>query len=61
MLFWTVVLFIAYSIIYFLISQRKIRSLRKSNVELSMSLQHKTILLHKAKKNIGHYEKELAD
>jgi hypothetical protein len=60
MLFWTVVLFIAYSVIYFVISQRKIRSLTKSNVELNMSLEQKTMLLQKAKKHIGHYENEMA-
>ena len=59
MLFWTVVFFIAYSIVYFVSSQLKIKRLRNNIGALNSSLQEKTRLLQKSKSR--HYETELAD
>jgi hypothetical protein len=56
MLFWTVVSFITYSLIYFIVSQRKIKQLRHSNSILRESLNEKTLLIKKAKTHKGHYE-----
>lgn len=58
MLFLTVVLFIAYSIVYFVASQLKIKRLRNNIVTLNSSLQEKTRMLHQAKSR--HFENEFA-
>lgn len=47
MLFSTVVLFIAYSIVYFVVSQRKMRKLRNNIVTLNANLQEKNAYLQK--------------
>ena len=61
MLFWTVVLFVTYSLIYFVISQKKIRRLQNSNVKLSMSLKEKSHHLHGGSRtHKGQYEHNLA-
>lgn len=49
MLFSTVVIFVAYSIVYFIVSQRKMRKLRNNIVTLNSNLQEKTALLQKAR------------
>ncbi|MBL7700182.1 MAG: hypothetical protein JNK79_18590 [Chitinophagaceae bacterium] len=49
MLFSTVVIFIAYSIVYFIVSQRKMKRLRNNIVTLNANLQEKNALLQKAK------------
>jgi len=49
MLFSTVVFFMAYSIVYFVVSQRKMRKLRSNIVTLNANLQEKNSLLHKAR------------
>ena len=60
MLFWTVVLFITYSLIYFVVSQRKIRKLQNSNVQLNMSLKQKAHHIHNSRAHKDKYEHELA-
>lgn len=49
MLFSTVVSFIAYSIVYFIVSQRKMKRLRNNIVTLNSNLQEKNALLQKAR------------
>jgi hypothetical protein len=61
MLFWTVVLFVAYSVIYFVVSQRKMRKLRNNIVTLRTSLQEKSHVLHQSKARKAYYENEMAD
>jgi hypothetical protein len=61
MLFWTVVTFIAYSLIYFVISQRKIRRLQNSNLKLSMSLKEKNHVMQSSMSLKGQYKKEFAN
>jgi hypothetical protein len=61
MLFWTVVTFISYSLIYFVISQRKIRRLQNSNLELYMSLKEKKQVMQNSMNLKGQYKKELAN
>lgn len=61
MLFWTVVLFISYSLIYFVVSRRKIRRLQNSNVQLNMSLKEKAHHMHNSRAHKGKYEHELAN
>lgn len=61
MLFWTVVTFITYSLIYFVVSQRKIRSLKNSNLKLSMSLKEKNHVMHNSMSLKGQYKKELVN
>ena len=61
MLFWTVVLFITYSLIYFVVSQKKIRRLQNSNVQLNMSLKQKAHQMHNSRAHKGKYEHELAN
>ena len=60
MLFWTVVLFISYSMIYFVVSQRKIRRLQNSNLKL-MSLKENNHGMHNSTKVKGKFEKEFAN
>ena len=55
MLFWTVVLFITYSLIYFVVSQKKIRRLQNSNLRLSTRLE-KT---HMQMAHKGQFEHEI--
>jgi hypothetical protein len=61
MLFWTVVLFVTYSLIYFVISQKKIRRLQNSNVKLSMSLNEKSHLHGGSRTHTGPYKHQLAN
>jgi hypothetical protein len=61
MLFWTVVFFVTYSLVYFVVSQRKMQQLRKVNAELRLSLQQKGTFLQKANKINGHYENKLVN
>lgn len=61
MLFWTVALFITYSMIYFVVSQKKIRRLQNSNVKLNMSLKEKSHQLHSSRVHKGQFEHELAN
>ena len=56
MLFWTVVLFISYSLVYFIVSQKKMKRLRNNNVSLS---QENNSLLHQVKMRKGSYERIL--
>lgn len=57
MLFWTVVIFVTYSLIYFVLSQKKIRRLQNSKVRLSTRLE-KT---HMQMANKGKFEHELTN
>jgi cell division protein FtsL len=57
MLFLTVVLFVAYSIVYFVASQLKIKRLRNNIATLNSSLQEKSRMLNQAKSR--RYESEL--
>ena len=50
MLFWTVVVFITYSLVYFVVSQLKIRKLQKENYELSLHVPEKAASLQKMPK-----------
>jgi hypothetical protein len=61
MLLATVVLFIAYSMTYFIVSQRKMRKLRNNILNLQTSRDEKMTLLQRARKQQGRYEKEFAD
>jgi hypothetical protein len=61
MLFWTVVTFIAYSLIYFVVSQRKIRRLQNSNLKLGMSLKEKNHVMQNSMSLKGQYKKEFAN
>ena len=61
MLFWTVVTFITYSLIYFVVSQRKIRRLQNSNLELNMSLKEKNHVMQNSMSLKGKYQKEIAN
>ena len=57
MLFLTVVLFVAYSIVYFVASQLKIKRLRNNIATLNSSLQEKSRMLNQVKSR--RYESEL--
>ena len=57
MLFLTVVLFVAYSIVYFVASQLKIKRFRNNIATLNSSLHEKTRMLNQAKSR--RYESEL--
>ena len=61
MLFWTVVAFISYSLIYFVVSQKKIRRLQNSNLKLSMSLKEKNHVMQNSMSLKGQYQKEIAN
>jgi hypothetical protein len=61
MLFWTVVTFITYSLIYFVVSQRKIKRLQNSNLKLSMSLKEKSHVMQNSMSLKGQYQKEMAN
>jgi len=61
MLFWTVVTFISYSLIYFVTSQRKIRRLQNSNIELNMSLRENKRVMQNSMSLKGQYKKEMAN
>ena len=61
MLFWTVVLFITYSLIYFVVSQRKIRKLQNSNLQLNMSLEEGAHHTHNSRALKGKFEHQLAN
>ena len=61
MLFWTVVTFISYSLIYFVISQRKIRRLQNSNLELNMSLRENKRVMQNSMSLKGQYKNQLAN
>jgi hypothetical protein len=61
MLFWTVVAFVTYSLIYFVVSQRKIRRLQNSNLQLSMNLKEKNHAMHNSMSLKGQYKKELVN
>lgn len=61
MLFWTVVTFITYSLIYFVVSQRKIKRLQNSNLKLSMSLKEKSHVMQNSMGLKGQYQKEMAN
>jgi hypothetical protein len=58
MLFWPVVFFIAYSIVYFIFSQRKMRRLQKEIAASNVNLREKNRLLQKKAK--PYYETEFA-
>ena len=60
MLFWTIVTFISYSLIYFVISQRKIRRLQNSNLELNMSLRENKRVMQNSMSLKGQYKNQLA-
>lgn len=53
MLFSTVVIFIAYSIVYFIVSQRKMKQLRSNIVTLNASLQEKSTLSQKSRSHLS--------
>jgi hypothetical protein len=61
MLFWTVVTFITYSLIYFVVSQRKIKRLQNSNLKLGMSLKEKSHVMQNSMSLKGQYQKEMAN
>ena len=61
MLFWTVVTFITYSMIYFVVSQRKIKRLQNSNLKLSMSLKEKNHVMQNSMSLKGQFQKEIAN
>lgn len=61
MLFWTVVAFVTYSLIYFVVSQRKIRRLQNSNLKLSMNLKEKSHIMHNSMSLKGQFKKEIAN
>jgi hypothetical protein len=61
MLFWTVVTFITYSLIYFVLSRRKIRRLQNSNLKLNMSLKEQNHVMQNSMSLKGQYKKELAN
>jgi hypothetical protein len=61
MLFWTVVTFITYSMIYFVVSQRKIKRLQNSNLKLNMTLQEKNHVMQNSMRLKGQFQKEIAN
>lgn len=61
MLFWTVVTFITYSMIYFVVSQRKIKRLQNSNLKLNMTLQEKNYVMQNSMRVKGQFQKEIAN
>lgn len=61
MLFWTVVAFVTYSLIYFVVSQRKIKRLHNSNLKLSMSLKEQNHVMQNSMSLKGQYKKEIAN
>ena len=61
MLFWTVVTFITYSMIYFVVSQRKIKRLQNSNLKLNMSLKEKSHVMQNSMSLKGQFQKEIAN
>ena len=61
MLFWTVVTFITYSLIYFVVSQRKIRRLQNSNLKLGLRLQEKNHVMQSSMSLKGKYKKEFTN
>jgi len=57
MLFWTVVLFVTYSLIYFVVSQRKMRRLR--NTICTMKDNRRFVQRSKSAK--AYYQSEMAE
>ena len=61
MLFWTVVTFITYSLVYFVISQRKIKRLQNANLKLNMNRSEKGHVMHNSMSVKGQLKKEMAN
>ena len=61
MLFWTVVTFITYSLVYFIISQKKIKRLQNANLKLNMSLSEKGHVMHNSMNVKGQLKKEMSN
>jgi hypothetical protein len=58
MLFWTIVFFVCYSLIYFVVSQRKMKRMRNSIYSLRTTLNEKNLLI-KSKMRKEQFEKEM--
>lgn len=61
MLFWTVLAFVIYSLIYFIVSQRKIRRLQSSNVKLNMTLNEKNHVMQNSMRIKDQYNKHFSN